>query len=136
MAKQAEALQALPARQAQDSRNSSQPPSSDSYGKVKRTESLRKSGDKPNGGPPGHDGQMLLASEAPDRIETHEVASGGHCQAPLLGIESVGYEEPQGCDIPAIRTEVTAHRAEIKVCPECGRATTGTSPEAVTQAVQ
>ena len=39
MAKQAEALQALPARQAKDSRNSSQPPSSDGYGKVKRSES-------------------------------------------------------------------------------------------------
>lgn len=72
MAKQAEALQALQARQAKDSRNSSKPPSSDGYRKVKRTESLRKSGDKTNGGQPGHDGQTLLASEAPDRIETHE----------------------------------------------------------------
>jgi transposase len=103
---------------------------------VKRTESLRKSGDKPNGGQPGHDGQTLLASETPDRIETHEVPSCGHCQAPLLGIESVGYEERQVFDIPAIRIEVTAHRAEIKVCPECGRASKGTFPEAVTQAVQ
>ena len=90
MAQQAEALQALQARQAKDSRNSSKPPSSDGYGKVKRTESLRKSGDKPNGGQPDHDGQTLLASEAPDRIETHEVLNCGHCQAPLWGIESVG----------------------------------------------
>ena len=50
MAKQAEALHTLQARQAKDSRNSSKPPSSDGYGKVKRTESLRKSGDKSNGG--------------------------------------------------------------------------------------
>ena len=64
MAQQAEALQALQARQAKDSRNSSKPPSSDGYGKVKRTESLRKSGDKPNGGQPDHDGQTLLASAA------------------------------------------------------------------------
>jgi transposase len=136
MAKQAAALQALQARQAKDSRNSSKPPSSDGYGKVKRTESLRKSGDKPNGGQPGHDGQTLLASEAPDRIATHEVPSCGHCQAPLLGIESVGYEERQVFDIPAIRIEVTAHRAEIKGCPECGSASKGTFPETVTQAVQ
>jgi transposase len=136
MAKQAEALQALQARQAKDSRTSSKPPSSDGYGKVKRTESLRKSGDKPNGGQPGHDGQTLLASEAPDRIETHAVLSCGHCQASLTGIESVGYEERQVFDIPAIRIEVTAHRAEIKVCPECGRASKGSFPEAVTQAVQ
>jgi len=136
MAQQAEALQALQARQAKDSRNSSKPPSSDGYRKVKRTESLRKSGDKPNGGQPGHDGQTLLASETPDRIETHEVPNCGHCQALLWGIESVGYEERQVFDIPATRIEVTAHRAEIKVCPECGRASKGRFPEAVTQAVQ
>ena len=136
MAKQAEALQALQARQAKDSRNSSKPPSSDGYRKVKRTESLRKSGDKTNGGQPGHDGQTLLASEAPDRIETHEVPNCGHCQAPLLGIESVGYEERQVFDIPAIRIEVTAHRAAIKVCPACGSASKGTFPESVSQAVQ
>jgi transposase len=136
MAKQAEALHTLQARQAKDSRNSSKPPSSDGYGKVQRTESLRKSGDKTNGGQPGHEGQTLLASEAPDRIETHEVPSCGHCQAPLLGIESVGYEERQVFDIPAIRIEVTAHRAEIKVCPACGSASKGIFPESVTQAVQ
>ena len=50
LAKQGEALQALQARLAKNSRNSSKPPASDSYSKVKRTESLRKSGDKPNGG--------------------------------------------------------------------------------------
>jgi transposase len=136
MAQQAEALQALQARQAKDSRNSSKPPSSDGYRKVKRTASLRKSGDKPNGGQPGHEGQTLLASEAPDRIETHEVLNCGHCQAPLWGIESVGYEERQVFDIPAIRIEVTAHRAEIKVCPECDSASKGSFPEALTQAVQ
>src|SRR4029434_2483803 len=48
--KQGEALQALQARLAQNSRNSSKPPSSDGYGKVKRTESLRKSGKNATGG--------------------------------------------------------------------------------------
>ena len=65
LAKQGAILHALPARLAKSSRNSSQPPSSDGYGKVKRTESLRKAGDKPNGGQPGHDGQTLMASERP-----------------------------------------------------------------------
>ena len=54
LAKQGEALQALQARLAKHSGNSSKPPSSDGYGKVKRTASLRQSGDKPNGGQPGH----------------------------------------------------------------------------------
>jgi len=103
---------------------------------VKRTESLRKAGEKPNGGQPGHDGQTLMASERPDRVETHEVPSCAHCQASLAASEAVGYEERQVFDIPAIRIEVTAHRAEIKVCPACGRASKGTFPASVTQAVQ
>ncbi len=136
LAKQGEILQEFQARLAKSSRNSSKPPSSDGYGKVKRTESLRKSGDKPNGGQPGHEGQTLMASEHPDRVETHEVPSCAHCQASLADIESVGYEERQVFEIPAIRIDVTAHRAEIKVCPACGSASKGPFPESVTQAVQ
>ena len=103
---------------------------------MKRTESLRKSGDKPNGGQPGHDGQTLMASEHPDQTLTYEVPSCAHCQASLQGVEVVGYEERQVFDMPAIRIEVTAHRAQIKVCPACGRANKGPFPKAVTQAVQ
>jgi transposase len=136
LAKQGEVLQELQARFAKSSRNSSKPPSRDGYGKVKRTESLRKSGDKPNGGQPGHDGQTLMASDHPDRTLMHEVPSCAHCQASLPGVEVVGYEERQVFDIPAIRIEVTAHRAQIKVCPACGRANKGAFPAVVTQAVQ
>ena len=134
--KQGEALQALQARLAKDSRNSSKPPSSDGYRKVKRTESLRKSGEKPNGGQPGHEGHTLSASDAPDRIEMHGVEQCARCQASLVGIEVAGYAERQVFDIPAIRIEVTAHRAEIKVCPACGHQSTGPFPDAVTHAVQ
>ena len=131
-----ETLQALQGRLAKTSRNSSKPPSSDGYGKVKRTESLRKSGEKPNGGQPGHEGHTLSASDEPDRIEMHGVEQCAHCQASLVGIKVAGYEERQVFDIPAIRIEVTAHRAEIKVCPACGTANKGTFPASVTQAVQ
>jgi transposase len=77
-----------------------------------------------------------MASKHPDRVETHEVPSCVYCQASLAAINSVGYEERQVFEIPAIRIEVTAHRAEIKVCPACGSANKGTFPESVTQAVQ
>jgi transposase len=136
LAKQGELLQELQARVAKSSRNSSKPPSSDGYRKVKRTESLRKSGDRPPGGQPGHAGQTLMASEHPDQVETYEVPCCAHCQASLAEIESVGYEERQVFEIPAIRIEVTAHRAEIKVCPRCRSASKGTFPESVSQAVQ
>ena len=135
LAKPGAILHELQARLAKSRRNSSQPPSSDGYGKVKRTASLRKAGEKPNGGQPGHDGQTLMASERPDRVETHEVPSCAHGQASLAASEAVGYEERQVFDIPAIRIEVTAHRAEIKVCPACGRASKGTFPASVTPAV-
>jgi transposase len=136
LATQGEALQALHARLAKTSHTSSKPPSSDGYGKVKRTASLRKPGEKPNGGQPGHEGHTLSASDAPDRIETHGVETCAHCQASLAGIAVAGYEERQVFDIPAIRIDVTAHRAEIKGCPACGHQTKGTFPDAVTHAVQ
>jgi len=136
LATQGEVLQALQARLGKSSRNSSKPPSSDGYRKVKRTTSLRQSGDKPNGGQPGHEGQTLRAVEAPERTVTHGVARCTHCQASLQGSEVVGYEERQVFDIPAIRIEVTAHRAEIKICPACGHSSTGPFPDTVTHAVQ
>jgi transposase len=136
LAKQGEVLQALQACLAKTSRNSSKPPASDGYGKVKRTDSLRQLGDKPNGGQPGHDGQTLMAADHPDRTLMHEVPSCAYCQASLQSVEVVSYEERQVFDMPAIRIEVTAHRAQIKVCPACGRVNKGAFPQAVTQAVQ
>ncbi len=136
LARQSDVLQALEARLAKNSRNSSKPPSSDGYGKVRRTESLRKSGDKPNGGQPGHEGHTLQAAAQPDQIETHEAATCAHCQASLGGIEASGHEERQVFDIPALRIVVTAHRAEGKRCPVCGGTSTGEFPAGVTQAVQ
>lgn len=136
LAKQGAVLQELQARLAKSSANSGKPPSSDGYGKAKRTTSLRKSGAKSNGGQPGHEGQTLMAAEHPERIVTHEVPRCGHCQASLHDSEAVGYEERQVFDLPAIRIAVTAHRAEIKVCPACGKPSKGTFPATVTHAVQ
>ena len=60
---------------------------------MQRTARLRQSGDKPNGGQPGHEGQSLSAADTPDRTETHEADTCAHCQASLTGTEAVGYEE-------------------------------------------
>ena len=136
LAKQGEALQALQARLSKNSRNSSKPPSSDGYGKAKRPQSLRKSGDKPSGGQPGHEGHTLQAVAHPDHTKTHVTDICAHCQASLSDTEAMGYEERQVFDIPALRIEVTAHRAEVKTCPECGRQSKGEFPAGVTQAVQ
>lgn len=136
LAKQGEVLQALQARLAKTSRNSSKPPASDGYGKMKRTASLREPGQKPTGGQPGHDGHTLMAAVFPDQTLTHAVSRCAYCQASLQDVEPMEYEERQVFDLPAIRIEVTAHRAEIKVCPACGKLSKGLFPDAVTHAVQ
>lgn len=38
--------------------------------------------------------------------------------------------------MPAMRIAVTAHRAEVNICPPCGGQTTGTLPPGGAQAVQ
>ena len=137
--KQNQAIQELKARLSKDSHNSSKPPSSDGYGKnppQKRTESLREKGQKLNGGQPGHKGHTLIASETPDKTAVHEVKQCEHCQIPLKAVEASAYEERQVFDIPAIHIEVTAHRAEIKICPECGHENQAKFPKNVNNTVQ
>lgn len=134
--KQAEALKELEARLSKNSHNSSKPPSSDGYGKVKRTESLRPIGQRPNGGQKGHQGHTLTVSENPERTEIHEVEQCEQCHASLNDVKPQAHEERQVFDIPAIHIEVTAHRAEIKICPECGLKNRGQFPDEVEQTVQ
>ena len=139
VSQQGEAIKELQGLLSKDSRTSSKPPSSDGYKKGKRpprTESLRAKGQKPNGGQPGHEGHRLEFSAQVDHSEIHEVASCPHCQLSLKDVEVVGCEERQVFDIPAIRIEVTAHRAEIKRCPRCGQESKGLFPSGVTQSTQ
>ncbi len=60
----------LEGRLAQNSRNSSKPPSSEGYGKPK-PKSLRTLGQNPTGGQKGHEGHTLKKAERPDHIVTH-----------------------------------------------------------------
>lgn len=134
--KQAAALKELQARLSKNSQNSGKPPSSDGYNKLKRTESLRKPDQKPNGGQPGHEGHTLKPSDKPDHTDVHEADQCEYCHASLKDVEPTAYEERQVYDIPEIRIEVTAHRAGIKTCPECGTENKGEFPEGVMQPVQ
>lgn len=134
--KQAAALKELQARLAKNSQNSSKPPSSDGYSKPKRTESLRKPGQKSNGGQAGHEGYTLKRSEHPEHTEIHPVVECVQCGASLTKVDVTAYEERQVFDIPAIRIEVTAHRAEMKICSGCGAENRGVFPKNVIGVVQ
>jgi len=140
LSEQATAIQELKARLGKDSSNSSKPPSSDGYGKKnsdeKRTESLRKPRQKPNGGQLGHQGNTLEKSKTPDHIEVTKVDVCAHCGASLADEKASDYEERQVFDIPAIRIEITSFKVEIKICPQCNRENRGQFPDDVTQPTQ
>ena len=133
---QAAALKDMQARLGKTSANSSQPPSSDGYAKPKRTTSLRQAGQKPRGGQPGHRGDTLERVATPDQTEVHPVIACGQCGASLADVAITAQEERQVFDLPAIRIEVTAHRAEVKTCPGCGTENRGVFPVGVSGPVQ
>ncbi|TAK94403.1 IS66 family transposase [Patescibacteria group bacterium] len=133
--KQAEVIQALKARLDKDSHNSSKPPSQDGY-KKPAPKSLRKPGEKANGGQPGHKGHTLKATEPPDHVEEHAPGCCISCKGDLSGVSVSGSESRQVFDLPPMRIEVTEHVAQTKVCPACGTVNCGEFPPKVDAAVQ
>src|SRR5438045_71268 len=79
-------LQELEARLAQDSHNSSKPPSSDGFVRSPKKRSLRKPSGKKPGGQPGHDGHALSQVENPDQVVAHLPLNCSNCQADLTNL--------------------------------------------------
>jgi transposase len=134
--KQSSIIQELQAKASKNSGNSSKPPSSDGYGKQNRTTSLRRKGEKPNGGQAGHKGETLKAVEKPDEIKRHDAVCCKKCQSSLEDVTASFMEERQVFDIPAMKIVITAHQATVKICPECQTENKGEFPEDVSQSVQ
>jgi transposase len=119
----------------QNSSNSSKPPSSD--GLKRKTQSLRsnENGRKP-GGQPGHPGQTLLQSQAPDIIIHLPLDRCPECGVDLSAEPLVSEEKRQVFDLPPIQLQVTEHRAERKICPQCGALVTAKFPLDISSPVQ
>jgi transposase len=117
---------------AKNSRNSSKPPSAEGLRKPK---TLRKSGERPPGGQPGHPGKTLERSAQPDHVVVHPLPATAceACGRALSG--QICAEVRQVFDLPPLRMEVTEHRIVEARCA-CGRVHRGAFPAEVAAGVQ
>lgn len=118
-----------------NSSNSSKPPSSD--GLKRKTKSLRRknTGRKP-GGQPGHNGQTLHQSPAPNITHSIALDRCPDCDTDMRNQPAAREEKRQVFDLPPIAMEVTEHRAECKWCPRCAKWITAPFPAEVSAPVQ
>jgi transposase len=128
-------LEALRARLAQNSRNSSRPPSSEGLAKPAPRSLRRKTGRRP-GRPKGQPGATLEMTDHPDEVAVHEPGRCAGCGAGLFGAPVTGTERRQVTDLPEdIRALVTEHRLVSRRC-RCGTVTAGSAPAWVAAPVQ
>lgn len=130
-----------------NSRNSSKPPSSDrgnmSGSPKPKPKSQRKGSKRKRGGQPGHKGNTLKQVENPDHIVEHTLDSKRGCAkcGELLFANANSHitcepEIRQMMELPAIRLEVTEHRAERVICGVCETPNTADFPEGVNAPTQ
>ncbi|MEU1449050.1 IS66 family transposase [Streptomyces mirabilis] len=121
----------LKRRLAQDSSNSSKPPSSDSPFRKPAPRSQRRSSGRKPGAQDGHEGTNLERVADPDTVVEHRPAACGGCENVLAqDAEAVGFSWSQVFDLPEPRLIVTEHRM-LKVRCHCGHITRADHPHGV-----
>ena len=128
-----ERVKALEDQINKNSRNSSKPPSTDTFKKIK---SQRKPTGRSVGGQKGHKGHTLEMVEKPDHVIVHPVTKCELCGRSLCDIDASNHELRQVFDLPPIKVEVFEHQAESKICPNCGCLNKAAFPEDVAYPVQ
>lgn len=119
---------------AQNSRNSSRPPSTDGAERPK-PKSLRKKSGRKSGGQPGHPGRTLQSSDTPKHLQVHPLRECA-CGEDLSKTAAVDDQRRQVFDLPSLELECTEHRAQIKECPCCHRMVVAAFPADVKAPVQ
>lgn len=112
------------------SRNSSQPPSSDTPDKPPRRE--RKSSGKKRGAQPGHEGHQrkLYQPEECRSVNDHRPTKCGDCGTALSGDDPNPLRH-QVVELPESPPLVDEHRLHRLMCPACGETTRGSLPSDV-----
>lgn len=120
-----------------NSSNSGKPPSSDGLKKPPRVTSLRERSGRKTGGQPGHPGETLRRSEAPDAVVDHYPTCCDACGAPLSEAMATNFVSRQVFDLPEPQPLiVTEHRAHGCRCAVCGSQTRAGFPAWVNAPVQ
>jgi len=119
---------------AQNSRNSSRPPSTDRPEQPK-PKSLRPKSGRKRGGQPGHPGRTLAFSDTPQHLQIHPLLEC-ECAEDLSREPALDFQRRQVFDLPPLKLECTEHRAEIKECPGCHRTVAAAFPTDVKAPVQ
>jgi transposase len=119
---------------AQNSRNSSRPPSTDRPEKPK-PKSLRQKSGRKSGGQPGHSGRTLQFSDSPQHIQIHPLLEC-ECGENLSREAPVDFQRRQVFDLPALELQCTEHRVEVKECPCCQRTVAAAFPADIKAPVQ
>jgi transposase len=120
-------VDALEARLGKNSKNSSQPPSSDNPFTKPSPRSLRKKSGRRPGKQPGEPGARLEPDPDPDRTVSHAPQRCGGCGGDLADAPVVDRRGRQVVDLPAIHLEVTEHVVEVRAC-SCGHHTAAAFP--------
>ena len=119
---------------AQNSSNSSRPPSTDKP-EQPQPKSLRKKSGLKSGGQPGHPGRTLQFSDTPKHMQIHPLLEC-ECGEDLSQQPAIDFQRRQVFDLPPLELECTEHRAETKECPCCERTCTAPFPADIHAPVQ
>jgi transposase len=141
LAQLVERIQQLETQLAQDSHNSSKPPSSDSYKRSPKQRSLRKKSSKTPGAQPGHKPAKLEMSQHPDQIVPHFPQKCHCCELPFsittAPENEFEYEARQEFELPLpVKLVVTEHRSYCLTCPACATSTKAAFPPQLIQTTQ